>query len=477
MVLREMFESNGADAAFCFGRFNPAHQGHIAVWQTVQNAGRKWFVGTNPNTLGANDPLPFKEKTAWMKAIYPDITGHIIPETSVVTVASKIFDALGKNDNATIAYVTDSQDWQWAGKLLNDYNGKEGPHGYYKFRKIVHVESPRVSSATALRTAARASDEPAFYAAAGIDPKLTVNGKTYFETVAAAVGAHPEKVKKKKKEPEVAEGWSNKMVARRTGQAPTPYSVYVKGKKWRDFADDDHAENVANKLRAKFKADGRDPETITIAPTDYDKSMESLRTENPCWKGYKPVGTKKKGGKTVPNCVPKESVEEARKKKNRKIRHAAYGPGPYGMYGTDAGYSGDGGGGESVQRRESADGEYNDEAGMAQSNLLTLARAVKGLLDTIKQKDNLPEWAQEKIAKAEMMLVSVWDYLQSQKERGIDPKIGEGQTARDKWNRASAEREKKHNDIEAKRQAAAAQGKENMSAAIDRLADQLRGKK
>ncbi len=33
---------------------------------------------------------------------------------------------------------------------------------------------------------------------------------------------------------------------------------------------------------------------------------ESLRTENPCWKGYKPVGTKEKDGKTVPNCVPKD---------------------------------------------------------------------------------------------------------------------------------------------------------------------------
>ena len=26
--------------------------------------------------------------------------------------------------------------------------------------------------------------------------------------------------------------------------------------------------------------------------------------DNPCWKGYEPVGTKKKNGKTVPNCVP-----------------------------------------------------------------------------------------------------------------------------------------------------------------------------
>lgn len=37
---------------------------------------------------------------------------------------------------------------------------------------------------------------------------------------------------------------------------------------------------------------------------------EGLRDpkDNPCWKGYKPVGTKQKGGRTVPNCVPKESA-------------------------------------------------------------------------------------------------------------------------------------------------------------------------
>jgi hypothetical protein len=36
------------------------------------------------------------------------------------------------------------------------------------------------------------------------------------------------------------------------------------------------------------------------------EKAKSLRTSNPCWTGYHPVGTKKKGGKTVPNCVPKE---------------------------------------------------------------------------------------------------------------------------------------------------------------------------
>lgn len=31
--------------------------------------------------------------------------------------------------------------------------------------------------------------------------------------------------------------------------------------------------------------------------------------DDPCWKGYQMVGTKKKGGKEVPNCVPREEME------------------------------------------------------------------------------------------------------------------------------------------------------------------------
>jgi hypothetical protein len=31
---------------------------------------------------------------------------------------------------------------------------------------------------------------------------------------------------------------------------------------------------------------------------------ETKKMKNPCWKGYKMVGTKKLKGKDVPNCVP-----------------------------------------------------------------------------------------------------------------------------------------------------------------------------
>ena len=78
---------------------------------------------------------------------------------------------------------------------------------------------------------------------------------------------------------------------------------------------------------------------------------------------------------------------------------------------------------------ENYNGEYDDEAGMAQTNLHTIARAAKGLLDTIDDKENLPEWVQEKIAKVEGMMVTAWDYLRSQEEQGIDPQMMEAANA------------------------------------------------
>ena len=200
MKLRELFlesKHHKATVAFCFGRFNPAHQGHIEVWNKVKESGGEWYIGTNPTTIGPNDPLSFDVKTAWMTAIDPSIEGHILGEQSVVTLASRIYEQAG--DGATIAYVTDAKDWAWSGKLLHDYNGKEASHGYYNFAKIIHIESPRVSSATELRNAARAGNEQAFYQASGTDPSLVINGKTYFETVAEACGHYPEKAKKEPK--------------------------------------------------------------------------------------------------------------------------------------------------------------------------------------------------------------------------------------------------------------------------------------
>jgi len=50
---------------------------------------------------------------------------------------------------------------------------------------------------------------------------------------------------------------------------------------------------------------------------DMDEGLKDPK-DNPCWKGYHPVGTKKKGGRTVPNCVPNESISEDWNKVNKK---------------------------------------------------------------------------------------------------------------------------------------------------------------
>jgi hypothetical protein len=69
---------------------------------------------------------------------------------------------------------------------------------------------------------------------------------------------------------------------------------------------------------------------------------------------------------------------------------------------------------------EGFNGEYDDEAGMADNNLETLERSVQGIDNLIQSGDNLPEWCQEKIAVAKSMLVTVWDYMYSEKERGAE---------------------------------------------------------
>lgn len=108
---------------------------------------------------------------------------------------------------------------------------------------------------------------------------------------------------------------------------------------------------------------------------------EKQRLDPKCWKGYRKQGTKMKGGVRVNNCVPI-------KEDDMKITDLVL---------------------------ENFDAEYNDESGMAKNSLRTIARATKGLYGTIGDGDNLPEWCQKKLNLAEDYLVTVWDYLQSEK--------------------------------------------------------------
>ena len=113
----------------------------------------------------------------------------------------------------------------------------------------------------------------------------------------------------------VKEGWSDAIVAQRTGRPRTPYSVYIKGKKWRDFENEDHAEAVANKLRAKFKAEGRDSSVITIAATGSVDEGDTVRLGDvqPGTPGYdawrKSTHQTAKPGEKVATATPGKQVQ------------------------------------------------------------------------------------------------------------------------------------------------------------------------
>ncbi|GAB3195004.1 hypothetical protein GCM10027293_04500 [Pontibacter aydingkolensis] len=49
-----------------------------------------------------------------------------------------------------------------------------------------------------------------------------------------------------------------------------------------------------------------------MANSSKSNSSNSLKDNNPCWKGYEAVGTKKKDGKEVPNCVPKNKSSNSK---------------------------------------------------------------------------------------------------------------------------------------------------------------------
>jgi len=187
-------KKNGMTIGVCFGRWNPPHKGHRAAWEiAAQND--TFYVGTNKNTEGPSDPLPYDVKLNCMETIWPEIKGHVVPEQSLFTLASKVFAKHGEGAHLKVA-----TDEDWLTSSLVKYNGVQGAHGYYKFASIEQVPTPRLSSATALRAAVRAGDRDAFAEAAGVDANtpIRVGAKAmpFFDLVAYYLGKHPEKVKK-----------------------------------------------------------------------------------------------------------------------------------------------------------------------------------------------------------------------------------------------------------------------------------------
>jgi hypothetical protein len=79
--------------------------------------------------------------------------------------------------------------------------------------------------------------------------------------------------------------------------------LYVNGKPQAKFKDPQEASHNLENLKNKFP-DRRFELKTEMLEAHIAEGLKDPK-DNPCWKGYYPVGTKKKNGRTVPNCVPK----------------------------------------------------------------------------------------------------------------------------------------------------------------------------
>jgi hypothetical protein len=72
---------------------------------------------------------------------------------------------------------------------------------------------------------------------------------------------------------------------------PPAVAETVKTRRFKPALSEDEYEGYKGNLKAKFME---------------KKATKVKEDDDPCWDGYEMIGMKKKGGKEVPNCVPKK---------------------------------------------------------------------------------------------------------------------------------------------------------------------------
>jgi hypothetical protein len=70
-------------------------------------------------------------------------------------------------------------------------------------------------------------------------------------------------------------------------------------------------QSPVHHLYSRFRDDINKKKKVFIMRGEFVKLVENtLNEKDPCWDNYEQIGTKEKDGAEVPNCVPKEEVEE-----------------------------------------------------------------------------------------------------------------------------------------------------------------------
>ena len=167
-------EVRGDTAVFTFGRFNPPTTGHEKLIDALareqkKNPGAPMYVFPSHSNDPKKNPLPHALKVAYMKKMFRKYAKNI-----TVSSARNVFEVatfLHNKGHRAVVMVVGSDRVAEFDRLLNEYNGVQGRHGYYGFDNIEVVsagerdpdaEGVEGMSASKMRAAAVEGDYESF---------------------------------------------------------------------------------------------------------------------------------------------------------------------------------------------------------------------------------------------------------------------------------------------------------------------------
>ena len=134
----------GDTAVFTFGRFNPPTTGHEKLIDALAReskkvSGSKMYVFASHSQDPKKNPLPYPKKIEYMKKMFPKYKSNITTakQRNVFEVATFLHD----KGHRAVVMVVGSDRVDEFDRLLNEYNGVQGRHGYYGFDSIEVVSA------------------------------------------------------------------------------------------------------------------------------------------------------------------------------------------------------------------------------------------------------------------------------------------------------------------------------------------------
>ena len=191
-TFKQFTEAKTKPITFAFGRFNPPHTGHLKLLDKVKKVakGGEYKIYASQSQDAKKNPLSFKDKIKYMKAMYPTHAKHISTDVKLKT-AFHIMPALYEQGYTEVNFVVGS-DRMETFERLKIYDGdKSNKLGFYTFPDGINIISAgardpdsedlvSAMSASRLRGAAADGDLKAFML--GV-PKGFKLGKELFNSI------------------------------------------------------------------------------------------------------------------------------------------------------------------------------------------------------------------------------------------------------------------------------------------------------